>query len=101
MTTQQKDMIIGDFEKYMRFAVLQKQGFTLENFVPFASSLISFYQGSSLIKADERPATANILLSAFNAGIGNRIEAEDLQQIADLIISDSTIDYSILSPIFA
>lgn len=101
MTAQQKNMIIGDFEKYMRFAVQQPQGFTLDNFVSFASSLISFYQGSSLITNEERLAAAQFLVNAFNAGIGNQINADDSSQIADLIISDNKVDYSILSPIFA
>ncbi|WDF69982.1 hypothetical protein PQ465_06295 [Sphingobacterium oryzagri] len=100
MTAQQKKMVIGDFEKYMRFAVQQQQGFTLENFVSFATALVNFYAGSALITVEERSETATILLTAFNSGIGNQIDAQDLQQLTDLIISDSTIDYSILSPIF-
>lgn len=101
MTVQQKKMIIQDFEKYMRYTLQRNIPFTLENFAAFATSLVNFYSGSNLISTAERRETALILSSSFNAGIGNRIPQEDLGQIADLIISDSTIDYSILNPIFS
>ncbi len=100
MTRQQRDMAISDFEKYMRFALQHKQGFTLEKFVTFAISLINFYQGSNLISEGDRGDIALIISQSFNAGIGNRISSDDLKEIAELIISDSTIDYSVLNPIF-
>lgn len=100
MTTQQKEMIIQDFEKYMRYVLQHDPPFNLEGFVAFATSLVNFYSGSNLISSTERIETALILSRSFNAGTGNRITNEDLHQIAELIISDSTIDYSILNPIF-
>lgn len=100
MITQQEEMIVRDFEKYMRYTLQHNTPFTLESFVTFATSLINFYNGSNLISSIERKETALILGRSFNAGIGNRITPEDLHQIAELIISDSTIDYSILNPIF-
>lgn len=100
MTAQQEEMIVQDFEKYMRYTLQRHTPFTLEGFVTFATSLINFYNGSNLISSNERKETALILSRSFNAGIGNRINQEDLHQIAELIISDATIDYSILNPIF-
>jgi len=100
MMTHQEEMIVQDFEKYMRYILQRNTPFTLENFVVFATSLVNFYKGSNLISSAERKETALLLTHSFNAGIGNRITPEDLHQIAELIISDSTIDYSILNPIF-
>lgn len=100
MTVQQKEMIVRDFEKYMQHTSQCNIPFTLERFAAFATSLINFYNGSNLISILERKETALLLSNSFNAGMGNRITQEDLNQIADLIISDSTIDYSILNPIF-
>ncbi|MBD1421403.1 hypothetical protein [Sphingobacterium chuzhouense] len=100
MTVQQKEMIVRDFEKYMQHTSQRNIPFTLESFAAFATSLINFYNGSNLISIPERKETALLLSNSFNAGMGNRITQEDLNQIADLIISDSTIDYSILNPIF-
>ena len=93
-------MIIGDFEKYMHHVLLQKRPFTLETFVSFATSLTNFYSGSQLIDTAERKDTALILSKSFNKGMGNRITDADLDQLSELIISDPTLDYSILNPIF-
>jgi len=101
MIAQQKDMAIHDFEKFMRYAIQYEQGLSFEIFVSFSTSLINFYQGSDLIKEAERNEIASILSHAFNAGMGNRISDEDLEEISALIISDRTIDYSVLNPIFA
>ncbi|PRD56369.1 hypothetical protein [Sphingobacterium gobiense] len=101
MTLQQKQMIVQDFEKYMRYTLQRNIPFTLESFAAFATSLINFYGGSNLIATSERREAALILVGSFNAGVGNRITQEDLNQIADLIVSESTIDYSILNPIFS
>ncbi|TDS17336.1 hypothetical protein [Sphingobacterium paludis] len=101
MTVHQRDMAIQDFEKFMRNAIQHEQGFSFDIFISFSTSLINFYQGSNLIKESERKDTALILSQAFNAGMGNRITADDLDEISTLIISDRTIDYSILNPIFA
>jgi len=101
MTVQRTELAIQDFEKFMRYAIQHEQGFSFDIFVSFSTSLINFYQGSDLIEEAERMDTALILSKAFNAGMGNRISAEDLEEIATLIISDRTIDYSVLNPIFA
>ncbi|HLS96389.1 hypothetical protein BC792_102250 [Sphingobacterium allocomposti] len=101
MTAQQREMIVGDFERYMRYIQSQNRAFTLADFVTFATSLINFYSGSQLIDTAERKDTALILSSSFNKGLGNRITEDDIGQISELIISDPTLDYSILSPIFA
>lgn len=100
MTDKQQDMIIGDFEKYMRHALATAQVFSLESFINFASSLVNFYQGSNLIIEAERIETALILSKSFNAGMRNQISDEDIKSIVELIISDLEIDYSILNPIF-
>src|SRR5690606_3565889 len=101
MTVQQKEMIVQDFEKYMRHTLQRNIPFTLASFAAFATDLGNFYNGSNLISTTERREIALLLSSSFNAGIGNRINPEVLGQIAELIISDSTIDYSILNPIFS
>ncbi|SMG29406.1 hypothetical protein [Sphingobacterium psychroaquaticum] len=101
MTTQQQEMIIGDFERYMRYLTQQQEVFTFDKFIALATSLVNFYEGSNLITIPERVETASLLLKAFNAGIGNRITDSDLTEIAHLIISETTIDYSILNIIFA
>ncbi|MCY4780493.1 hypothetical protein ORI89_12590 [Sphingobacterium sp. UT-1RO-CII-1] len=100
MTDTQHAMIIGDFEKYMRHILASQHAFSLESFVTFSSSLVNFYQGSNLITESERIETALILSRSFNAGMSNRITTDDLNSIAELIISDLSIDYSVLNPIF-
>src|SRR5690606_40568177 len=66
MTAQQREMIVGDFERYMRYIQSQNRAFTLADFVTFATSLINFYSGSQLIDTAERKDTALILSSSFN-----------------------------------
>ncbi|WP_437921372.1 hypothetical protein [Sphingobacterium sp. LRF_L2] len=100
MNTGQQEMIVGDFEKFMRYMLAQHKPFSLEIFVSFATSLVNFYQGSNLIRAEQRHEAAFILAHSFNAGIGQQISTEDLQQIVEIIITDLTVDYSILNPIF-
>lgn len=94
-------MIIGDFERYMRYAIQQPSPFTLEKFISAATTMVNFYESSQLITIPERADTALLLTQAFNAGIANQITAEDLLEISEIIILDTTIDYSILSIIFA
>ena len=101
MTRQQNEMIVQDFEKYMRHTLQHNIPFTLESFAAFATSLVNFYQGSKLISITERRETALLLSNSFNAGMGNQIAPQDINQIVDLIISDSTINYSTLNPIFS
>lgn len=100
MTTELQKMMVQDFEKYMRYLSQNRIPFTLETFVTFATSLVNFYSGSQLITPSERKDAALVLSGSFNAGIRNQITKEDLDQIAEMIISDPTLDYSILSPIF-
>ena len=101
MTTQQQEMIIGDFERYMRYCSQQKIPFTLEKFIALATTLVNFYEGTDLIRTAEREDAAFLLLQAFNAGIGNRISPNDLTALTTLIISETTLDYSLLNIIFA
>lgn len=101
MTAQQKEMIIGDFERYMRYTIQEKIAFTLDKFIALATSLVNFYEGSDLIATAEREDAALLLSQAFNAGIGNRISNDDLLEITGLIISETTLDYSMLNIIFA
>src|SRR5690606_4222435 len=101
MTTQQRDMIVQDFEKYMRYTLHQATPFTLEAFAAFATSLINFYSGSKLIENTERTESALLLCRSFNAGLGNQISGEDIHEIANLIVSDDTLAYALLNPIFS
>ena len=102
MTAQQKEMIIGDFEKFMQYTLKRRTSFTLETFVSFATSLVNFYKGSNLISNEDRQDTSLLLCQCYNAGVGNQIATEDLIQIAELIYSDqSTLDYSIINSIFS
>lgn len=101
MTNKQLEMIRSDFEKYMKHSLTTHKSFTMEKFVSFATSLVNFYVGSNLISKVERGDTALILSKSYNAGLGNIISPDDLRSISELIISDPTLDYSILSPIFA
>ncbi len=94
-------MIIGDFERFMRYATTAETPFTLDKFIHAATSMVNFYESSQLITIPERADAALLLAQAFNAGIANRISAEDLLEIVEIIISATTIDYSILSIIFA
>lgn len=100
MTNEMKKMIVSDFEKLMRYTVQQNILFTIDTFITYSVSLVNFYTGSKLITEQERYMTAMQLTERFNAGIGNRITDKDLQEIANLITSDPTLDYSILNPIF-
>ena|SRR5690606_15005361 len=100
MTNEQKKMVVGDFEKFMQHILHQGNEFTLEMFIKFGTSLVNFYTGSQLITSIDRKPTGLLLVTCFNKGIGNRISDKDLDEISDFIISDSSLDYSILNPIF-
>lgn len=93
-------MIVNDFEKFMRYALQQTTPYTIDTFITYSTSLVNFYTGSKLITTAERQQVALELTKRFNAGVGNIITTEDLMEIANLIISDPTLDYSILNPIF-
>ena len=93
-------MIVQDFEKFMHYTLKQNKPFTLENFAAFASSLVHFYKGSNLIMLSERTEAAQLLCRSFNAGMGNRIAKEDIDQLVDWITTDTAIDYNLLQPIF-
>ncbi|SJN17506.1 hypothetical protein FM107_00980 [Sphingobacterium sp. JB170] len=93
-------MIVNDFEKFMRYALQQNTPYTIDTFITFSTSLVNFYTGSKLITKGERQQVALELTKRFNAGVGNIITTDDIMEIANLIISDPTLDYSILNPIF-
>ncbi len=101
MTNAQQKMIVSDFEKFMHYTLQQKVPYTIDKFIGYSTSLINFYTGSKLISIADRHQVAVQLTKRFNAGIGNIISDHDIQEIADLIISDTTLDYSILNPIFS
>lgn len=95
-----QNLIKQDFEKFMRHRMRSPQGFSLETFVDFGVSLLNFYLGSSLLVRSEKTAAALYLCTLFNGGLKQKIPAEDLQKIADMIVEDQTLDYQMLTPIF-
>lgn len=96
MNENEKQKLRYDFEKYMRHCMQGKGQFTLLDFVAFASTLINFTNDASK-NNNERQPIAYYLLDLYNAGIGNRITKDDLNELVVLILSDPNIDFEIVS----
>ncbi|WP_160366792.1 hypothetical protein [Sphingobacteruim zhuxiongii] len=100
LTATQTNMIQGDFEKFLTFLRSQKRGLDFDVFGDYAGSVLNFYMGSSLIIPADKLEAAKELTNLFNAGLKNIISKEDVLEIAESIAQDTSLDYSILQPIF-
>jgi hypothetical protein len=49
---------------------------------------------------NEKRAGALFLVNLYNAGIRNAITPEDIEEIADVLTQDKTLNYPLLAPIF-
>ncbi|WP_312792906.1 hypothetical protein [Sphingobacterium sp.] len=95
-----KDTLRTDFEKMMRYSLQKNGGFGFDVFGDYAVSVLNFYVGSSILTLNEKREAALFLTNLYNAGIRNAIDAGDLQEIADVLTQDNTLNYQILTPIF-
>lgn len=96
-----RDIVRGDFEKYMRYILENKRPFDLETLVSFASSLVNFYLGSKVIVEKEKADAATYIVLLFNGGLSQKISDEDIAKLKDLILDDNSLDYANLAPIFS
>ena len=100
MNTATKDTLRTDFEKMMRYC-LQKYGdFGFNLFGDYSVSVLNFYVGSAILSHSEKRDAALFLANLYNAGIRNTISQADLEEIADILTQDATLNYQLLAPIF-
>ncbi|WON93371.1 MULTISPECIES: hypothetical protein [unclassified Sphingobacterium] len=100
MNTAIKDTLRSDFEKMMRYCLQKNGDFGFNLFGDYAVSALNFYVGSSILPPNEKREAALFLADLYNAGIRNAISPEDLQEIADVLTQDATLNYQLLAPIF-
>ncbi len=100
LTATQKNMLQGDFEKFLSHLRSQKKTLTFELFGDYAGSVLNFYLGSSLISPTEKLEAAQVLTGLFNAGLKNIISPTDLMEIAESIAQDTTLEYGVIRVIF-
>lgn len=95
-----KDTLRSDFEKMMRYSLQKNGDFGFSIFGDYATSVLNFYVGSSILTLAEKRDAALFLANLYNAGIKNAIDQQDLQEIADVLAQDPTLNYQVLAPIF-
>ncbi|CAM3482256.1 hypothetical protein SPPR111872_02735 [Sphingobacterium prati] len=95
-----KEILRSDFEKMMRHALQKNGDFGFHIFGDYAASVLNFYVGSAILALVEKREAALFLASLYNAGIKNAINQQDLQEIADVLAQDPTLNYQVLAPIF-
>ncbi len=100
LTATQINMIQGDFEKFLTFLRSQKRVLDFDVFGEYAGSVLNFYLGSALIISADKVEAAKVLTNLFNMGLKNIISKEDVLEIAESIAQDTSLDYTILQPIF-
>jgi len=96
----QKNMLQDDFEKFLK--ALQQKGSNLDFslFGIYAGSILNFYVGSAVIAVEDKQEAALQLCHLFNAGLGRVISKSDLKEMAEAISQDTTLDYSVIQPVF-
>lgn len=100
MSTDMKETLRSDFEKMMRYCIQTNGDFGFNLFGEYAVSALNFYVGSSILTISEKHEAALFLANLYNAGIRNVISDKDLQEIADVIAQDATLNYQLLAPLF-
>ncbi|WP_286752000.1 MULTISPECIES: hypothetical protein [Sphingobacterium] len=100
MTTEIKDTLRSDFEKMMLYCLQKNGDFGFNLFGEYAVSVLNFYVGSSILPLNEKREAAFFLTNLYNAGIRNAITPEDIEEIADVLSQDKTLNYQLLAPIF-
>jgi hypothetical protein len=100
MTTEIKDTLRSDFEKMMRYCLQKNGDFGFNVFGDYAVSVLNFYVGSGILSLDQKREAALFLANLYNGGIRNAISPEDLEEIADVLKQDATLNYQLLAPIF-
>ncbi len=101
LTAAEKNMIQGDFEKFLQHLKQNKLSLSFDSYGDYAVSVLNFYVGSSLLKPADKREAAQFLTQLFNAGFQNRISQADIQEIAESIAQDPTLEYQFLQPIFS
>lgn len=93
-------MLQDDFEKFLNS--LQQKGSNLDFslFGIYAGSILNFYVGSAIIAVEDKQEAALQLCHLFNAGLGRAISKSDLKEMAEAISQDTTLDYSVIQPVF-
>lgn len=100
MSTDMKETLRSDFEKMMRYCIQTNGDFGFNLFGEYAVSALNFYVGSSILTISQKREAALFLANLYNAGIRNVISDKDLQEIADVIAQDATLNYQLLAPLF-
>lgn len=100
MKSTTKETLRSDFEKMMRHTLQKNGDFGFHLFGDFAVSALNFYVGSSILTPQEKREAALFLATLYNAGIKNAIDPADLNEIADVLAQDSTLNYQVIAPIF-
>jgi len=100
LTKTQTEMIQGDFEKFFKSLKAKGKILDFELFGEYATSILNFYIGSSLLTLNEKTEAAKKLVNLFNAGLGNVISQADQNEIANVIQQDPTLDYTIIQAVF-
>lgn len=93
--------IKGDFEKMISHLRNAKMAFGFDIFGAYACSILNFYVGAGVLPLGDKKEAALYICRLYNAGIKNCISEADLLEISESLIADPTLDYQVLSPIFA
>lgn len=93
-------MLQDDFEKFLK--ALKQKGSNLDFslFGIYTGSILNFYVGSAVIAVEDKQEAALQLCHLFNAGLGRVISKSDLKEMAEAISQDTTLDYSVIQPVF-
>lgn len=89
-----------DFETYMFKFYNEYKRFDIQDFSSFSSTLLNYYVNNRVIDISDKKETAYYLTTLFNKGMGNRILEEHLQLIAHTIISDYSVDFTVVQRLF-
>ena len=89
-----------DFERYMMSFYAKFKRFSIEDFGKFATTLLNYNIQNHQIGIKMKQQYAYFLTTLFNRGIGNRITEEHLQEIANVIAADSSVDFAIIQELF-
>lgn len=91
-----KKKLESDFESYMFEFYRTFKRFNLQDFGSFATTLLNYYVNNKVVPIGQKKEAAYFLISLYNKGIGNRISEEHLQEIAQTIEADYSIEYTVM-----
>lgn len=92
-----KNSVKTDFDKYMFTYYSFCNRFSLEEFADYATSLINYYVLNQHITRSQKKEVALYLVFLYNKGVGNAITEEHIHKIADLIVLDESLNFTIIN----